>query len=100
MVYKIRVLPLAGLELDEIDRYLTENYPGKAKRFFKAFLKQRDRIRKHPFMFRAYEDFPPYRMAPVLDYIAFYIVNEETKVVEIHRILWGEMDLPNRLNEG
>ena len=32
-------------------------------------------------------------------YIVFYVVNEEAKIVEIHRVLWGGMDLPNRLKE-
>ena len=99
MAYKIKVLPLANLELDEIDRYLTENYPVKAKRFFETFKKQREHIKSYPYIFRRYEDFPPYRVALVLDYIVFYIVNEETKIVEIHRVLWGGMDLPNRLKE-
>ena len=99
MAYKIKVLPLANLELDEIDQYLTENYPSKAKRFFKVFKEQRKRMKKHPYMFQSYEDFPPYRAALVLDYIAFYVVNEDAKIVEIHRILWGGVDLANQLNE-
>jgi len=99
MAYRVKVLPLADLDLEEIDWYLTENYPGKAKRFFKDFKEQRARIKKYPSMFQIYEDFPPYRAALVLDYIAFYVVNAETNTVEIHRVLWGGMDLPNQLKE-
>jgi plasmid stabilization system protein ParE len=99
MAYRIKVLPLANLELDEIDHYLTDNYPCKAKQFFEALKRQREHLKSYPHMFQRYEDFPPYRIALVLDYIMFYIVDEKNKIIEIHRILWGGMDLPNRLKE-
>ncbi len=99
MAYKIKTLPLANFDLAGIEEYLLEVSKSKTRLFFETLKKQRQAIKQNPRMFREYEEFPPYRIMGILDYVVLYIVDDETQTIIIHRILWGGMDLPNRLKE-
>jgi plasmid stabilization system protein ParE len=48
-------------------------------------------------MYPVYEDVPLYRKMVVLDYLVFYIVNEQKRRVDIHRIISGRMDVSKQL---
>ena len=72
MTYKIKYLPLAVQDLNDIARYLSGFYPQTARRVLKEM-----------------------RVAD--QYLVFYHVNENIKVVEIHRVLRGSWNLPQYL---
>ncbi len=94
--YKIRYLPLADLDLMEIDERLRQA-PVKASKFFAALDKQTAQLADMPLMYPAYDDVPLYRKMVVLDYLVFYIVNEQKKRVDIHRIINVRMDVIKHL---
>ena len=78
MTYKIQYLPLAVQDLNEIARYLSGFYDT-------------------PKMCELYHLDPTYRRMVVDQYLVFYRVNDETKAVEIHRVLRGTWNLPQYL---
>jgi plasmid stabilization system protein ParE len=94
--YKIRYLPVADLDLVEIDEGLS-NFRVKASKFFATLEKQTAQLAKMPLMYPVYDDVPLYRKMIVLDYLVFYTVNEEKKRVDIHRIINGRMDVKRHL---
>lgn len=53
--------------------------------------------RDFPYSCPIYEDDPDYRTLVVGDYLVFYMVNEDDKIVEIHRIFHGSKDTKQQL---
>ena len=97
MTYKIKYLPLAVQDLNDIARYLSGFYPKIASRVLKEM---RDKITKPgdtPKMCEIYPLAPVYRKMVVDQYLVFYRVNDEIKRVEVHRVLRGSWNLPQYL---
>ena len=92
MTYKIKYLPLAVQDLNDIARYLSGFYPKTASRVLKEL---REKIT--PKMCEVYRLDPAYRRMVVDQYLVFYRVNDENRIVEIHRVLRGAWNLPQYL---
>jgi addiction module RelE/StbE family toxin len=90
-------LPKAIFDQADIKTYLSQFYPGTSKRFFDLLKKKIIRLKTHPYSCPVYEDDPDYRKLVVGDYLVFYIVNEDTKIIEIHRILHGSRNISQDL---
>ena len=98
MRYQIRFLPETAKDLKEIKNYLTQYSEGAAKKLFGLLRKKIARLKDFPHSCPAYEDDRDYRVLVVGDYLVFYMVNEKTKVVEIHRIFHGLRDIRQHLS--
>ena len=48
-------------------------------------------------MYPLYEPFPFFRRIVVEDYLAFYALNEKDRIIEIHRLIYGRMDIEKQL---
>ena len=92
MTYKIKYLPLAVQA-----RYLSEFYPKTASRILKEMREKITKLGDTPKMCEIYRLDPTYRRMVVDQYLAFYRVNDKTRVVEIHRVLRGSWNLPQYL---
>ena len=93
MTYKIKYLPLAVQDLNDIARYLSGFYPKTARRVLKECGK---RSQSWGMPHGCVKSMPLTR--PMADqYLVFYHVNENVKVVEIHRVLRGSWNLPQYL---
>ena len=97
MMYKIKYLPLAVQDLDEIARYLSGFYPKTASRVLKELREKITKLGDPPKMCEVYRLDPAYRRLVVDQYLVFYRVNDENKIVEIHRVLRGAWNLPQYL---
>ena len=97
MTYKIKYLPLAVQDLNDIARYLSEFYPKTASRILKEMREKITKLGDTPKMCEIYRLDPTYRRMVVDQYLVFYRVNDETKVVEIYRVLRGSWNLPQYL---
>ena len=89
MTYKIKYLPLAVQDLNDIARYLSEFYPKTASRILKEMQEKITKLGDTPKMCEIYRLDPTYRRMVVDQY--------ETRVVEIHRVLRGSWNLPQYL---
>jgi len=52
----------------------------------------------NPELYPIYEDFPEFRRIVVEDYLVFYTINERTENIEVHRLVYGKMDVPKQLS--
>jgi addiction module RelE/StbE family toxin len=93
MKYKLKFLESAKNDKEGIKRYLNRYYPSTYKNFIEKLKNCIENIKEMPYMYPEYEYYPHYRKAVVGNYLVFYKVNEENKIVEIQRILPGTWDL-------
>ena len=92
--FEIEYLPAATKDLDEIADYLSQFYENTFPKFMTALRRQIAHLREMPHIGVKYKDF---RRLVVLDYLVFYQVDEDKRVVTICAILHGAQDLQNRL---
>ena len=98
MKYRVRFLPEMAVDLTEIVDYLGQYYSGTVSKFLTLLEEKVARLKEFPYSCAAYEDDPDYRKMVVGDYLLFYMVNEDEKAVEIHRIFHGAKDIRRHLN--
>jgi plasmid stabilization system protein ParE len=94
--YKLEYAPSFHLDVVQIAIILDE-YPEKAARIFTKLDISLANLETMPELYPVYEASPVFRKIVVEDYIAFYLVDKNAKTVEIHRLLYGSMDLPKHL---
>lgn len=96
-MYKIRYLPIAQKDLQDILSYFLDNLksPKAAMDFIDILDKSILRLKQYPYSCKLYQPQEPlefeYRFLPVKNYLVFYIVNEN--IIEIHRIVYTRMNL-------
>lgn len=75
-----------------------EEYPQKAKRIFEMMDKKLLNLIDSPELYPVYSDFPAFRRIVIDDYLLFYIINEKAKIIEVHRLIYGRMDVIAQLS--
>ena len=100
MKYQIKYLPDTVEDRETISTYLSQFYKGTATKFFALLKKKTERLKDFPYSCPQYEDDPDYRRLVVGDYLVFYMVNENKRIVEIHRIFHGSQDIKRQLSKG
>ena len=98
MPFRIEYISTFYDDVIHFESILSE-YPQKAKRIFQKLEKSLLELEKHPMMYPIYEYFPGFRRITIEDYLVFYTVNENDKIVEIHRLLYGRMYIPKQLGD-
>ena len=97
MTYKIKYLPLAVQDLNDVARYLSGFYPKTASRVLKEMRDKITKLSDNPKMCEIYPLDPVYHKMVIDQYLVFYQVNDHAGIVEIHRILRGSWNLPQYL---
>ena len=97
-MYPIKYLPDTIIDKEDIKEYLSQYYPDSAGRFFSRMRKRIAHIKKYPYSCPVYEGDPDYRRLVVDDFLVFYMVRENPKSIEIHRIFHGSQDISRQLN--
>ena len=92
-MFQLKYLPDAVTDRATIETYLSQYYKGTAKKFFDLLKKKTSRLKEFPYSCSVYTDDPDYRRLVVGEYLVFYIVNEEYRTIEIHRIFHGTQDI-------
>jgi len=99
MRYELEYLPVAEKDLRNAAMYIAIDLksPIAAANLMRKIRKKADALRKTPYMYREYYGEPgnetAYRAMPVNNYLVYYVVNEDSKTVEIHRVLYVRMDV-------
>ena len=93
MNYRLAFLPEAWTDAEEVRQYLSQYYESTAKNFFALLKKKTAALKANPYICEQYQERPTYRKMIVDDYLLFYKVNEDKKLVEIHRIVHGSRDI-------
>ena len=92
MAFKIEYISTFYRDVMEVVSHL-EEYPQKAKRIFEKLDNKLPNLTMYPEMYPVYPDFPEFRRFIVEDYLVFYVVNEQDGIIEIHRLIYGGMDV-------
>ncbi|MCL2045645.1 MAG: type II toxin-antitoxin system RelE/ParE family toxin [Oscillospiraceae bacterium] len=99
-MYKLRYLPSANLDMIEAESYLFEYSPPAADKLSLAFEENTDALIGHPFMYPVYRGNPYFRFITLpYEYLCFYHVDEEAKIINVHRVLHGMRDIQSILSE-
>jgi len=97
-MYKAEYLPLAAADILEAEEYLYELSPPAADKFTEAIEEKVNNLLEQPLMYKVYEDNNYFRCMPLpYKYLCFYHIDEDAKIIKIHRILHGMRDIPNFL---
>ena len=97
MKYRTIYLPDAVTDRNEIKSYLSQFYKSTLKNFFSLLKKRTAKLKDNPYSCPVYKDDSDYRVLVVGDYLVFYMVDEEHKIVEVHRIFHGSKDIRRHL---
>ena len=93
-MYTLEYLPSAVADILEIDAYLYEHSISAASKFADSIERLTETLIKHPLMYPVYEDDIYFRHMIILyGYRIFYHVDEEAKIIKVHRILHGTRDV-------
>ena len=94
---KLEYISTFQTDLTNVASYL-EDYPQKAKRIFEEMDNKLSNLIDNPEMYPIYQDFPVFRRIVIEDFLLFYLVNKRTDIIEVHRIIYGRMDVLKQLN--
>ena len=98
MPYKLKYLPSSDTDMALAEEYLFEHSPPAADKFTSAFTQKTADLADNPFLYPVYEPRPYYRRMPLpYKHLCFYHVDEDSRTVEIHRVLREMRDIPNLL---
>lgn len=98
-MYDIRYLPIAKQDITDIIMYISGhlNAPQAAMELLDSLDRSISLLSKFPYAHKLFHPLKPleeeHRMLPVKNYVVFYVVREQAKVIEIQRIIFGRMDL-------
>lgn len=102
-MYKLLYLPGAREDLVAVMRYLSRDLknPAAARRLAAELTEAAERIRAFPYANPVYVPIRPlrreYRKRPVENYLIFYWVDEENKLVTVARVLYGKRAYGKRM---
>ena len=89
MHYNIEYLPLADDDLYDIADYFSQFYPSTLKIFMNTLEEHISNLQDMPYIGVEYKN---YRRLVVSDFLVFYKVLEDKKLVRIYRIIHGARD--------
>ena len=101
-MYELTYLPIALNDLSGIIFHITDKLkaPEAAADLLDAFDRSILLLKDFPYAHPLYRPIRPlteeYRLLPVRNFDIFYVVKEQERLVEIHRVIYAKMDL-NRL---
>ena len=100
-MYKLRVMNSAVEDIRSNARYISAVLSNAvaARNLITEIEKAFERIVRNPYMYELYGDKrladKGYRKVTVKNYMIFYIVDEENKIVNIMRVIYGRRDHSN-----
>lgn len=102
-MYKIEFLPIAKEDIDNIIYYISYNLKNitASSKLRDLFMSSLDYIIEFPYGNSVYQikgkSKYEYRSYRVKNFLMFYIINEEEKLITIVRVLYQRMDIDNIL---
>jgi len=97
MKYNLEFIPTFYTDILTVEEFLKE-YPGKTARIFARIDKTLKQLEEMPEMHAVYQDVPSFRYIVIEDYLVFYKINERNSTVEVHRLIYGRMDITAKLD--
>jgi plasmid stabilization system protein ParE len=98
MMYKIEYISTFHTDILSVLEFLAE-YPKKAARIFAKIDGILGNLGEMPEMHPIYQDMPAFRFVAIEDYLVFCKVNKQNGIIEVHRLIYGRMDIPAHIEE-
>ena len=98
MMYKVRIMKPAQIEMREIYRYIAEELanPVAAARRITLIDEAVQSLKENPARFPLVQDdylaSKGYRLVPVKNHLVFYIIRENVHAISVMRVLYGRRD--------
>ncbi|MCL2633851.1 MAG: type II toxin-antitoxin system RelE/ParE family toxin [Oscillospiraceae bacterium] len=102
-MYKLKIMEEAKSSLKSIENYIISEYdnPAAAKRIMVLFRKGFKRVREQPFSCPVFQSEiskeHEYRKLIVHNYVVFYTIDEERRIVIIARVFHCKQDYENNI---
>jgi len=99
MAFRVEFSDQAADDLNEIIRYINDELfnPQAAERFYHAVSEKLELLREQPYIFPLYHDeklsAEGFHFVVIGNYLMFYIIDDDTSVVSIARLLYGKRDI-------
>lgn len=97
-MYKIEYFPHSRDDLQAIEDYLDTIDHRLTNKIFEGIRLKIQDLEEMPLRYPKYMYRPEYRVLGIYNYLVFYKVIEETKTIEIRRILHGARNLEHEIN--
>jgi len=95
MKYRVKYLITAKQDRETIKTYLNQFSTTAYTRLVAKIKRNIEYAKSNPYMYEVYERRPNFRRIIVEDYLVFYKVNEYERLIEVHHILHGMIDIQN-----
>jgi len=98
-MYKLEFLPIAKNDIDDIIYYISNNLKNvtASRKLRDLFMDSIDKISKFPYGCPIYQQVKflknEYRSFKVKNFLVFYTINEQDKLITIVRVLYRKMDV-------
>ena len=102
-MYNLEFLPIAKKDMDDIIFYISNNLKNNtaAAKTAQNFIKEANQILEMPYSYPIYQTKGKlkqmYRSKIIDNFIMFYTINEENKIITIIRVLYQKRDISNIL---
>lgn len=102
-MYKLEYQPIARQDMIDIVTYISKVLcnPIAAQRLADRFISEAENIRVCPYAMLVYHPIRPmkyeYRKLPVKNYIMFYRVNEQEKLITVTRVIYAKSDYDQKI---
>ena len=93
MKYRAKYLITARQDRETIKSYLNQFSATAYSRLVAKIRRNIEYAKSNPYMYEVYERRPNFRRIVVEDYLVFYKVNENERLIEVHHILHGMIDI-------
>jgi len=100
MAFKVEFSEQGSRDLDVIIGYISDDLssPQAAQKFFNAVNEKLIKLQDSPYLYPLYHDDKlakeGFRFITLGNYLMFYLVDDDTSVVSIVRIIYGRRDIP------
>ena len=88
MAYDVVFLDRAKQDISDMIDTLIDDYPDAAVRKYEKIIDAAKRLQDNPYLYEEYRFRKSYRRIVIEDYLVFYQVDDEKRVVKIYRILY------------
>lgn len=103
-MYKLEILPIAKKDIDDIIYYIYKHFknPIAAQKLSQEFISGANTILEFPYGTPIYNQLNKlnyeYRSKKIKNFLMFYTINENEKIITIVRVLYNKMNVNQILN--
>ncbi len=97
--YRLVILGLARSDIANIEKYIAQYDENAAKNYMERLYNALKALASMPYIGQKSDIDPAFRRLVIDNYLAFYTVDDNAQLVEVHRILHGAMDIKKHIRQ-